>query len=314
MMRVVAAVIEDADGRFLLAQRPKGKSNAGLWEFPGGKLEPGELPQLALQRELREELEIEIEVVTASRLMRVRSASNNRHLVLEAWRVCSFQGIPKPVEHAALSWCSPEQALCLALCPADVPIARALRLPACYAITPEPEAGASVEAFLARIEEGLQAGVRMVQWRAPSMKAEKFRDIAVALREMTRRHEALLMLNSSVEIACELGADGVHLSSSRLLATSARPVVSTTFLVAASCHDQMELAHASALGVDFVVVSPVRPTSTHPGAEVLGWSGFRSLCDTCDLPVYALGGLGPSDQAEARAHGAMGIAGISAFW
>jgi 8-oxo-dGTP diphosphatase len=312
MMRVVAAVIEDADGRFLLAQRPKGKSNAGLWEFPGGKLEPGELPQLALQRELREELDID--VVAASRFMRVSSAGNSRPFVLEAWRVSSCLGVPKPVEHSALAWCTPEQALHLALCPADVPIARALRLPGLYAITPEPEADASVEAFLARIEAGLQAGVRMVQWRAPSLNSEKFREIAIALRAMTYRHGSLLLLNATVEIARELGADGVHLSSSRLLATSARPVVSTTFLVAASCHDQMELAHASALGVDFVVVSPVRPTSTHPGADVLGWSGFRSLCDTCDLPVYALGGLGPSDQAEARAHGAMGIAGISAFW
>lgn len=309
-MRVVAAVLEDAEGRVLLAQRPPGKQHAGLWEFPGGKIEPGESAVDALRRELREELGVE--VASAARFMSVRRLRTFGELVLDAWRVFDWRGDLFAHEHSALSWRVPEAALALALCDADLPICRAAALPGLYAITPEP--GTDLDAFLARIERGLQRGIRLLQWRAPSLEPRRYREIAVALLRLARAQESRLLLNAEPELALELGADGVHLNARRLQSTSALPNRPADFLVAASVHNAEELARAEQLGVDFVVISPVRPTTSHPGRAAMGWSGFEALRAQSDLPAYALGGMAVHDADAARRLGALGVAGISACW
>lgn len=309
-MRVVAAVLEDAEGRVLLAQRPAGKQHAGLWEFPGGKIEPGESGFEALRRELHEELGID--VASAARFMAVRRPRPFGELVLEAWRVSSWSGEPVAHEHSALTWRRPDDLSSLALCDADQPIGRAVAFPACYAITPEPDP--NVDDFLARIERGLSRGVRMLQWRAHGLDRRRFREMAVELRRLTQIHEARLLLNADPALAVALGADGVHLTAARLMSLNKALDCPSGFLVAASVHGEAELAQAAAVGVDFVLISPVRSTPSHPERQPIGWPGFCSLLDRYDLPAYALGGLGPQDVAEARRHGALGIAGISAFW
>ena len=122
-MLVVAAILEDASGRVLLAQRPAGKQHAGLWEFPGGKIELGESGFDALRRELHEELGIDI--VSASRFMCVRRQRSFGTLVLDAWRVSAWLGEAVANEHSALIWRHPQEASTLPLCEADVPICRA---------------------------------------------------------------------------------------------------------------------------------------------------------------------------------------------
>lgn len=310
-MRVVAAVLEDAEGRVLLAQRPPGKSHAGLWEFPGGKLEPGESAVEALRRELSEELGVEVE--RAARFMRVRRPRPGGELVLEAWRVLARKGEPHAHEHSALAWKHPRDALSLPLCEADVPICRALTLPAVYAISSEPGNG-DIAFWLAGIEAGFKSGLRLVQLRAHGLAARRFRDVARELLIQAHAHDARLVVNSDVETALALGADGVHLTSERLRRIEPLPERPADFLVAASCHDLEELRHAARLGVDFVVLSPVCATASHPQARALGWNGFRDLLKQSDLPAYALGGMKHGDVAVAQSSGAIGIAGISAFW
>lgn len=309
-MRVVAAVLEDAEGRVLLAQRPPGKQHAGQWEFPGGKIEPGESAFEALRRELREELGVEIE--SAARFMSVRRQRASGEFVLEAWRVFAWRGDPCAHEHSALVWSLPEDALSMVLCEADVPICRAAALPGIYAITPEP--GAELDAFLARIDRGLQHGIRLLQWRAPTLDPARYREIAMELLRLARAYDARLLLNADPALAIELGADGVHLNVRRLRSTSILPQRRADFLVAASVHDAEEMARAERLGVDWVVVSPVRPTASHPGRAAMGWPGFEALLARTDLPAYALGGLAQHDADTARRIGALGVAGISAFW
>jgi len=94
---------------------------------------------------------------------------------------------------------------------------------------------------------------------------------------------------------------------------TARPV-SDDCLVAASCHNRDELFHASVLGLDFAVLSPVQKTRSHPDASPLGWERFRDLVEAVDLPVYALGGMRMEDTPLAWEHGAQGIAGIGCLW
>ncbi len=310
-MIVVAAVIEDGSGRVLLAQRPEGKQHAGRWEFPGGKIEPGEHAHDALRRELREELGID--VGAAVRFMRVRRQRVSGPLILEIWRVLGFTGVAVAYEHAAIRWCTPDEALKLSLCDADIPVARTLALPNHYAIAHDPRT-TPIPDFLARVEAGMARGIRLVQWRAPDLDATTYREVALRLRVLTQDYGARLLLNTEPALAIELAADGVHLSSARLCKLTSRPVVPSGFLIAASCHDRAELALAEAIAADFVVISPIAPTSSHPGAPGIGWSGFQDLLESTDLPAYALGGLAPDDWPVARVHGAIGVAGISAFW
>jgi mutator protein MutT len=127
LIHVVAAVVIDAQGRVLIAQRPKKKHMAGGWEFPGGKLELGEERLVGLSRELREE--IGIAIAAPRPLMRVRHAYPSREVLLDMWVVKSYTGEPRGLEGQALRWC-PQQDLASAdLLPADKPIVAALRLP-----------------------------------------------------------------------------------------------------------------------------------------------------------------------------------------
>ena len=127
LVHVVAAAVIDAAGRVLIAQRPKGTHLAGGWEFPGGKLEPGEERAAGLARELHEELGITI--ATPRPLIRVRHAYPSRDVLLDMWIVKSYRGEPKGLDGQALHWVSKEELEVVELLPADGPIVRALWLP-----------------------------------------------------------------------------------------------------------------------------------------------------------------------------------------
>ena len=94
---------------------------------------------------------------------------------------------------------------------------------------------------------------------------------------------------------------------------SSRPIPEG-YLLAISCHDEEEIAHAEQLQADFITLGPVKPTSSHPGAPGIGWERFQELVAGAAIPVYALGGLVPDDILAARQAGAQGIAGIGFWW
>ena len=128
LIHVVAGAVIDGAGRVLVAQRPDGKHLAGGWEFPGGKLEPGEERQSGLARELHEELGIVV-CGTARPMMRVRHTYPTRDILLDVFVVRSFSGVPQGLDRQALRWCTQEELSAVRLLPADAPIVRALRLP-----------------------------------------------------------------------------------------------------------------------------------------------------------------------------------------
>lgn len=127
MLVVVACALVDADGRVLLAQRPEGKVMAGLWEFPGGKIEPGETPEAALIRELNEELSID---VTAACLAPVSFASHEYedfHLLMPVYVCRKWDGQIMPREGQRVKWLRPRDMFDLAMPEADKPLIAALR-------------------------------------------------------------------------------------------------------------------------------------------------------------------------------------------
>ncbi|MGO9993060.1 MAG: NUDIX domain-containing protein [Steroidobacteraceae bacterium] len=127
MIHVVAGAVTRADGRVLIAQRPPGKQLAGSWEFPGGKLEPGEARAAGLARELQEELDITIR--DPRPLVRVRHTYPYGEVLIDMWVVTRYAGEPRGLDGQSLRWCTQDELATADLLPADRPIVRALRLP-----------------------------------------------------------------------------------------------------------------------------------------------------------------------------------------
>ncbi len=124
---VVAAVLIDGDDKVLLAQRPEGKAMAGLWEFPGGKLEDGETPEAALARELREELGIAVAQQNFVPWTFASHSYEDFHLLMPLYLCRCWQGSPQPYEHQALAWVSVDQLERYPMPPADEPLVQALK-------------------------------------------------------------------------------------------------------------------------------------------------------------------------------------------
>ena len=119
---VVAAALIDADGRVLVQQRPPGKPMAGLWEFPGGKVEPGETPEAALVRELTEELGIAVESACLAPATFASESLGGRHLVLLLYALRKWSGVPEAHHASALKWVRPLELHGLEMPPADKPL------------------------------------------------------------------------------------------------------------------------------------------------------------------------------------------------
>lgn len=119
---VVAAALIDGDGRLLVQQRPQGKAMAGLWEFPGGKVESGELPEAALVRELREELGIDVQEACLAPACFASESLGERHMILLVYICRKWQGIARPLEAPAIKWVRPLDLHRLDMPPADKPL------------------------------------------------------------------------------------------------------------------------------------------------------------------------------------------------
>ena len=301
------AVLIRSDGAALLAQRPDDKVYSGYWEFPGGKIEPGEPVAEALGREIREELGIEIERAYPwiTRVFTYPHAKVRLHF----HRVYAWRGEPRALEHQALAWQRSEAISVDPLLPANGPVLRSLMLPAEYAITRAAELG--LEPFLSRLEARLRGGLKLVQIREKTLARQAAEEFARRVAALGRAHGAKVLVNSDAALAREIGADGVHLTAEQLRRAPARPDFPWC---GASCHSSEELRRAEALGVDFAVLGPVRATPSHPHAVPLGWERFTEIAKGAAVPVYALGGIVPRDLEQALSCGAHGIAMVRGSW
>ncbi len=309
-IHVAVAVITNAVGEIFIARRPNHVHQGGLWEFPGGKIEPGESVAQALNRELREELGVSAK--RACPLIQIAHSYPDKHVVLDVWCVAELDGEPHGREGQPVRWVAPDHLNRIEFPKANTPIVTAVQLPALLLVTGEPLNGA--DDFLARLESALRAGIRLVQLRAKTVTNESdFVVLAQRALALCRTHHARLLLNSTPEVAARVGADGVHLTARHLMNLEQRPPAKSMW-VSASCHSVAELRHAHAIGVDFALLAPVLDTRTHPGAAVLGWDGFEALARTASLPVYALGGMTATQGAEAQRRGGQGIAVLGAIW
>jgi 8-oxo-dGTP diphosphatase len=302
----VAVLLHD-DGKVLLGQRAEGKTWAGWWEFPGGKIEDGETPIEALQRELQEELGTSaIEVYP---WLTRNFDYPERSVKLHFFMVRRWTAEPHGEEGQQLSWQNPESLTVGPMLPANAPILGALTLPPVYAITNLTETKEHI--FFEQLKNALDVGLRLIQVRGKHLTAHQLETFAKHVIALCQPYGARVLINADIALAQELKADGVHLIADQLMALQSRP---EGLLCGASCHNAAELAQAANLALDFVVLSPVMPTQSHPEAESLGWQNFTQLIQDYPLPVYALGGLQQRDLTVAWKSGAHGIAMQRAIW
>lgn len=329
-LRVAAAVIRRADGAVLLSLRRPGQHQGGRWEFPGGKLRPGESPLAALQRELDEELDIRIEPTAVRPLIEVHHAYPELSVHLAVSEVFGFRGEPRGREGQRIGWFSPAEIRTLDFPAANQPILAATLLPRVCLVTPEMRPDGEAE-FLTALRHALTQGIRLVQLRlnktrtdlascrVPALIAEVLAacqaggaQLVLNLDWSARDVEAVRARAAMVE---QLGADGFHLPSRVLRELpAARLVRPSGMLISAACHSHSELVHAEALGVDFAFLGNVLETASHPGRVGLGWSAAEQLVRGSRLPLFALGGQDAATVPLALAAGFHGIAAIRGLW
>ncbi|MGO2133134.1 MAG: Nudix family hydrolase [Halomonas sp.] len=307
---VAAAAIISADGNeVLLARRPSNVDQGGLWEFPGGKLAPYETGLEALKRELHEELGIE--VTRAQPLIRIHHEYPDKHILLDVWQVLEFTGEAFGREGQAVRWVPMDELVNYPFPAANLPILKAVMLPLEYLITAEED---DESIFDTRLERALiEDGVKLVQLRAKRLDEAAYVARAERALALCHAHGARLMLNGDPSLIDQVAADGIHLTSERLMGLERRPLREGLWL-SASTHNEEQLARAYRIGCDFVTLSPVKPTPSHPEAAILGWHQFQRLVERAGMPVFALGGMSRFDANQARGVGAQGIASIRDFW
>ncbi|GAC1376740.1 MAG: Nudix family hydrolase [Aquirhabdus sp.] len=295
------------NGQVLLAKRAEHQHQGGRFEFPGGKVEAGELVEDALARELREELGIYIHIPQF--IHRLTYNYPEKTVCLHVYRIESFDGEPVGREGQPLHWVPLAQLFDLNFPDANRPIVRAAQLPRRYSITSDLMISEldALPAWLAEqsIEKETDAWVYV---RLPSAPATVY-ETAVKQLSMLRPDLNLIAAWDAPESVNEF-IRGRHLTHAALLAQANLERQSEQDYWFAGCHDEASVAHAVYLGVDAITLGTVLASPTHPDGDLLGWEGFAQLAKISDVPVYALGGMQVKDLKEVQAKGGFGVAGI----
>ncbi|MEK9774901.1 MAG: NUDIX domain-containing protein [Quisquiliibacterium sp.] len=300
-VEVAVGVVLRSDGAVLLAQRPAGKPYAGWWEFPGGKLEAGETVRQALERELREELGLQ--VGKAFPWLVREFVYPHAHVRLHFWRVTEFSGQAHGHENQAFSWARPDSVDLAPLLPATVPVIGWLRIPSVairigdwLGLSDDSHPGGSAE-LSASLERAFAAIATIsdcqpiVLLDLPSVPAERYEPLFYRLRDICRQARARLLVDAARSTSYSAAAGGVVLSGAGLLGCGSRPASS---FVAALCAQPAELEAAESIGVDLVVLEPSARLAQKPEYSVptlLAGDCARDL-STCIAAAWSLGAHG----------------------
>ncbi len=307
-VHVMVAVIFNQRNEVLVALRKSHSHQGGLWEFPGGKREPGEPRLQALHREIQEETGLWL--LASHPLCRVEHRYADKHVLLDVHLVSRHVGEPSGREGQRIEWRARQDLLAADFPAANKRIVELLRLPNTITITPAAD---SETEFIESMRKLIAAGRELIQVRQPNLRPERYREWFLKAMDLAAGSQTRLLFNNPPEnFNLDSPNCGFHASSRVLADLKARPVPPEQ-LFSASCHSLEELRRAETLGADFALLSPVRATGKYQTSQLLGWNGFRRLADQVNLPVYALGGMRPEMARPARTYGAFGVAGISGF-
>ncbi len=182
-------------------------------------------------------------------------------------------------------------------------------LPRLYAITDSKR----YPDMLQRLEKALKKGIRMVQLREKELSGLEYYQLAKRVRELTQNYDAMLFINDRVDIALAVNADGVHLPE-KGLPPSVVKKIAPKLLVGYSAHSLEQALWAQEEGADFITLSPIFKTQSHPEVEPIGLGLLKEVSQRLSIPVYALGGITWDRIKLCYKNGAYGIAGIGLFF
>jgi len=309
-IHVAVGVIRSRDGRILVAQRCANQHLGGLWEFPGGKVEAGETVNQALARELHEELGID--VLAQSALCCIEHDYTDKSVLLDVWNVNEFSGMAQGKEGQPLRWLLPHELKHTDFPLANRAIIRALQLPDFIALRNVISHLSCPD--LSDFMQNLPASA-LLRLRNTSEEFSASEPSESELAFLNQHGQRLILdmpTDSNVHSQLLRAVCGVHANGRVLKTLRSRPAAEHQ-LFGASCHNAEELMLAQALGADYVLLSPVMATPSHPGQSGMGWDTFVQLAKSTSAAVYAMGGLNLCDLPKAQQHGARGIAGMRLF-
>ena len=164
------------------------------------------------------------------------------------------------------------------------------------------------------VEAVLRGGATLVQLREKGLDYPAFRAEALEVLAVCRRHGVPLLINDNVDLALEIGADGVHVGQDDLECGQARAKLGPDRIIGVSAHSVEEALRAQAAGADYLGAGAVFPTGTKGDASGLPLSTLRDICAAVDIPVAAIGGIGPGNIGKLRGAGVAGVAVVSALF
>lgn len=307
IVRAAAAVIQRDDGFLLMAQRPAGTSWSGWWEFPGGKIESEETPFEALQRELKEE--INISANDAALWFERRYTYPDKKVYIYFFKVTDWAGEIQSCENQLLDWQDPAHVFVSPILPTNLFVLKSILLPPIYAITNIETMGEAL--FFEKLKIKLEQGIKMIQVREKNLSYDDLKRIAKIIIDKARPYNVKIIISENEKLAREIDADGVHYPAHILKTLKMRPSFS---ICGASCHNLDELKAAQDLKLSFALLSPIQKTKSHPLADPIGWEFFSECVNQLEIPIYALGGLDQGSLATSWQNGGHGVAMQRAIW
>jgi 8-oxo-dGTP diphosphatase len=306
---IVGIIYNQTLDSVLISKRHSHKPQGGMWEFPGGKPLPDESEFKTLSREVEEETGLN--VVNAHKIQVINYDYVDLKTTLNIWIVDTWTGKYASREGQIIKWCNVDDLRNYHFPEANKNILKILKLPILYLITPDFKN--YNEKFFNTINRYLDNGLKLIQFRCPSLPIHDRIVVAERLRKICNQYQCLMIYNGSQNEAESIGADGVHFTSKNLMNYHPQKAAEN-FYLAASCHNNLELSQAKKCDLDFCVIGPVQNTVSHENSIPLGWENTSNLSKGVPFPVYALGGIKHSDVIKALNSGCYGISMISGVW
>lgn len=305
----IAVGVLQKESKVCLALRQKHQSHANHWEFPGGKIEQDEMPIEALKREFLEELAVETHHWKP--LIVIPWDYEKVSVRLHVYTTAEYSSEPIGNEGQQVKWFEIADLDKLTLPAANKGILLALQLADKYMITGN---FSGFDDALQKLSSALESGIELCQLRAKELGTQEFSEIAQAAISLCHKHKTKILLNGKVELLTDFpAADGVQLASNLIYDYKTRPIAKNK-LLGVSTHTNEDIQQALKIDADFILLSPVKETSSHPGVPGIGWETFAQKVQSITVPVYALGGMKAEDVQVAKSHGGQGVAAISGFW
>ena len=307
MLDIAVGVLR-CENEICLSLRQKHQSHADHWEFPGGKVEADESIEQALQREFIEEIGVQTD--NWQPLIEIPWHYEKVSVRLHVFQTYDFDGTPHGKEGQLVRWFDINELRGLTFPEANQGILTALELGDRYAISGK---FSDNQEFATKLDNLLSDGIKLIQLRAKDLDETAVLKLAQDNIEAVHHAGAKLLLNGTPELLTQTNADGIQIASNQLFQYDSRPIGKDK-LLGASTHNVYEIAQALKIDADFILLSPVLPTETHPDMDALGWNAFTEMVKEIPVPVFALGGMKTELLNQAKQNSAQGIAAISEFW